>query len=74
MHRVIVHVDSMDEKDVYRAAKQLIEMHGNMASLRASERAVELGGTGDIETARTWGAILLAINELQDTEPGGSTH
>ncbi len=64
----------MDEKDIYRAAKLLIDQHGNMALLRASERAVELGGAGDIESAQTWGAILRAINELQETEPDGSVH
>ena len=58
----------MDEKDINRAAKQLIDEHGNMAYLRASGRAVELGGAGDIEGARTWTAILRAIRELQKTK------
>ena len=64
----------MDEKDAYRAAKLLIDQHGNMALLRASERAVELGGAGDIESAQTWGAILRAVRKLQEKKPGGPVH
>ncbi len=64
----------MDEKDIYRAAKLLIDKHGNMALQRASERAVELGKAGDVEGVQTWKAILRAVKELQDTEAGGSVH
>ena len=62
----------MDEKDIYRAAKLLIDRHRSMASLRASERAVELGGAGDIEGARAGAAILQAVRRLQQKKPGGS--
>ena len=71
---IFTHAVSMDEKDIYRAAQLLIDKHGNMASLRASERAVELGDAGDVEGVQTWGAILRAINELRSTESGGSVH
>ena len=64
----------MDEKDIYRTAKLLIEKHGEGALDRAAKRAVELGDAGDIEGVETWGAILRAVKELQETEPGGSVH
>ena len=64
----------MDEKDAYRAARLLIEKHGNMALQRASERAVELGKVRDVEGIQTWAAIRRAVKELQDTESGGTVH
>ena len=64
----------MDEKDIYRAAKLLIEKHGSMASLRASERSVELGEVRDVEGVQTWTAILRAVKELQETGPSGAMH
>ena len=64
----------MDEKDIYRAAKLLIDKHGDGAIERTSERAVELGEAGDIAGVQTWAAILRAVKELQDTEPGVSAH
>lgn len=64
----------MDGKDICRAAKLLIDKHGEKALERAAERAVELGELRDIDGAQTWGAILRAIKELQSTESGGTVH
>jgi hypothetical protein len=35
--------------DIYRAAKLLIDQHGEEATIRAAERADELLETGDID-------------------------
>jgi hypothetical protein len=58
-HRVI------PDLDIYRAAKLLVDQHGEDAPLRAAERADELLETGDFEGAAIWRSILAAIEELQ---------
>ena len=59
--------------DIYRAAKLLVDRHGEDASIRAAERADDLLEAGDIEGAVIWRSILAAIEELQrgrlDGEP-----
>jgi hypothetical protein len=51
--------------DIYRAAKLLLDQHGQDAPIRAAERADELLEDGDIEGAAIWRAIMSAIEELQ---------
>ena len=51
--------------DIYRAAKLLIDQHGEDAPIRAADRADELLEAGDIEGATIWRSILAAIEELQ---------
>ena len=53
------------ELDIYRAAKLLIDQHGEDAPIRAAERADELLDDGDTEGALVWRAIVRAIEELQ---------
>ncbi len=55
----------IDEPDIFRAAKLLIDRHGEDASLRAAERADGLLEAGDIIGATTWHRILKAVEELQ---------
>jgi hypothetical protein len=59
--------------DIYRAAKFLVDQHGEDAPIRAAERADELLEAGDTEGAAIWRAIMGAIEELQrrrhDGEP-----
>jgi hypothetical protein len=59
--------------DIYRAAKLLVDQHGEDAGTRAAERADQLLEDGDIEGAAIWRAIMAAIEELQrerrDGEP-----
>jgi hypothetical protein len=45
--------------DIYRAAKLLVDQHGEDASLRAAERADALLD-GDVEVSAVWRAILVA--------------
>ena len=53
------------ELDIYRAAKLLIDQHGDDAPLHAAERADQLLEEGDTEGAAIWRAIVAAIEELQ---------
>jgi hypothetical protein len=53
------------DPDIFRAAKLLIEQHGNDAPIRAAQRADELLDEGDLDGAMVWRRILEAIEELQ---------
>jgi len=53
------------DPDIFRAAKLLIDRHGENATLRAAERADQLLEAGDMIGAATWRRILKAIEELR---------
>ena len=53
------------DPDIFRAAKLLVDQHGEDAPLRAAERADELLDGGDTEGAAIWRRILAAIEELR---------
>lgn len=55
----------ISDPDIYRAAKLLIDQHGEDAEVRASKRADELLEAGDMVGVATWKAILRAIAELR---------
>ncbi len=50
--------------DIWRAAKLLVDRHGDEAPVHAAMRADELLAKGDIEGQRVWMRILRAIEEL----------
>ena len=52
------------EIDIWRAAKLLVERHGNEAPVHAASRADELLADGDIDGQRVWMRIQRAIEEL----------
>ena len=54
-----------DDLDIYRAAKLVIDQHGDDAALYASGRADVLLEDGDIEGATIWRRITAAVEELQ---------
>ena len=54
----------IDDPDIFRAAKLLIDQHVNDAAIRAAQRADELLNGGDMEGAAVWRQILEAIDEL----------
>ena len=51
--------------DIYRAAKLLVDQHGEDAPTRVAERADKLLEGGDTEDAAISRAIMDAIEELQ---------
>ena len=59
------------ELDIYRAAKLLIDQHGDDAPIRAAERADELLDNDDSEGALVWRAIVRAIEELRRERRSG---
>jgi hypothetical protein len=54
-----------DTSDIYRAAKLVIERHGEDAPLYAAARTAVLAGAGDDEDAAIWRQITAAVEELQ---------
>ena len=58
--------------DIYRAAKFLVDQHGEEASIGATLCATAMLEKGDLHHYAIWKRILLAIGELQDREPAGS--
>ncbi len=58
----------MDELDIYRCAKLLLDQHGRDAELHAAMRADALDAAGDEAGRRAWMRIQAAIDELARTE------
>jgi hypothetical protein len=55
----------MDELDVWRAADQMIKLHGKDAAVKAALRADALLDLGDVEGFHTWKRVVIAINRLE---------
>ena len=55
----------IDDPDIFRAAKLLIDQHGEDAAIRAAQRTDALLEEGDVDGALVWRRILGAIDELQ---------
>ncbi len=53
------------DRDIWAAAKILIDRHGDDAAIVASQRQDELLDEGDVDGANMWKAIIKAIEELQ---------
>jgi hypothetical protein len=61
------------EHDIYRAAKLVIDQHGEDAAIRAAQRADVLLDEGDLDGAIVWRRILEAIGELTRTRRDGES-
>ncbi len=59
----------ISDLDIYRAANELIEQHGDSAATEAAMRADEHLDRGNIEGKRVWLRIMQAIEELQRERP-----
>jgi hypothetical protein len=60
----------VNELDLWRAAKLLIDVKGAEAPAVAQERVTTLRRAGDEAGARAWVAIAAAISELRRVTPG----
>ena len=61
----------IDDLDIYRAAKLVIDNHREDAALYAMARTAVLAGEGDAEGAAIWRQITAAVEELQrERRPG----
>jgi len=54
----------IDEIDIWRAAKLLVDQHGHEAPIHAAMRVDDMLERGDLEGRRVWKRILEAVNEL----------
>lgn len=59
---------TVSDLDIYRAAKLLLEQHGENAKIEAARRFDELTNAGDVEGRRVWRRIGDAIKDL-DASP-----
>lgn len=64
----------LNQIDIYRSAKLLIDQHGEHADLEAMTKADAMIEAGDIDGQRVWMRILDAVRELQNTKPSGRVH
>ena len=58
----------MDDIDISRAAKLLLDKHGNFAEGVPRDRRIALASWADGEGFKVWGLIFLVIGELRDKE------
>jgi hypothetical protein len=66
----------LSEIDIWRAARQMIELYGLDAGWRAGLCADQLLEDGDVDAFHVWVRITNAIKELLKAEPSdpGMTH
>ena len=62
-----------EEIDLYRAAKVVIDQHGDEAAIYAAMRADEFIEKGDIIAASMWKLIVAKIEELSVVDAGNDT-
>jgi hypothetical protein len=55
----------MDEVDIWRTAKILIDVHGDKAWLEAAQRADHCFEDGNLDGVNVWKRVLKAVDELQ---------
>jgi len=55
----------IDDPDIFRAAKLMIDQHGADAPIRAAQRCEELAELGDFDGVVVWRQIVAAIEDLQ---------
>ena len=60
---------TIDDIDIYRSAKLLIDKHGDEATIIAIKRATEMLDAGDVDNYAVWKRILQAIKQLESTKP-----
>ncbi|HEX3755445.1 MAG TPA: hypothetical protein VHV26_10245 [Rhizomicrobium sp.] len=62
----------MDEIEIWRAAKQMIELHGPDAKSAALARAVTMRGQGSEDGFHVWNHIAARIADLGRQKPSPS--
>lgn len=61
----------IEDVDIYRAAKVLVDHHGDAAGTRANARADELLKAGDEAGHAVWMRIAAAVGVLASTKSEG---
>ncbi len=67
-------VTMTSDLDIYRAAKLVMDQHGQDAAFHAAQRADAVLDAGDLDGAATWRRVLDAIKQLQGVTPAGTVH
>lgn len=57
----------MEEIDIWRAAKQMIDQHADAAMIEASMRAHAASAQGDMFNFDIWKRVAKAVKELERT-------
>ena len=60
---------TVDDIDIYRAAKLLIDKHGGDADVIAIKRATKMLDAGDVDGYAVWKRIVEAIKDMQRETP-----
>jgi hypothetical protein len=63
----------MDEIDIWRTAKILVDAHGDAAWLEAAQRADHCLEDGNPDGAAVWKRVLRAVEDLQRRNPEGAS-
>ena len=64
----------LDDIDIWRAAKVLIDRYGDEAPAEAMKRADNMEAIGDEVGTAVWRRIRQYVCELQRTRPKGAVH
>ena len=65
---------AVDDIDIYRSAKLLIDKHGDEAALIAIKRATKMLDAGDVDGYAVWKRIVDAIDDMQRETPRAGEH
>ena len=61
---------AIDDIDIYRSAKLLIDKYGDKAAVIAIKRASQMLDADDVDGYAVWKRTLRAIEQLESTKPG----
>ena len=61
----------VDDLDIWRSARLLVDQHGADAPIEAAMRVDAMLEAGDLGGRAVWRRILKAVEELLRTEPDG---
>ena len=64
----------MEEIDIWRAAKLLVDRHGQDAELEACQRADQALAAGDLDGLRVWKRVRDAVATLSRHVPPAGEH
>jgi len=64
----------MEDIDIWRAAKLLVDRHGEDAGLEACQRADQALAAGDLAGLRVWKRVRDVVATLHRREPPAGEH
>ena len=65
---------TVDDIDIFRSAKLLIDKHGDDAALIAIKRATKMLDAGNVDGYAVWKRILRAIEDMKQETPRPGEH